>query len=73
MPDTARKVEIVAAALYASSFVIWTLSDSYLLSPTMYENQTPAVSELGWQAVSLVLLLFAVALTVAAVHLRRSS
>jgi hypothetical protein len=77
MPRTSRKVELVAAGLYALSFVVWTLSDDYgaaeleaELKPTIYINQAPGLT--AWEVSSLALLVVAVALTVAAVRLRRS-
>jgi len=69
-------VEILAAGLYASSFIIWTLGNNHGLSepelkPTVYIHQAPGLS--GWEASSLALLLVAIALTFAAIRLRRSS
>lgn len=80
MLSTSRKVEVLAAALYAGSFVVWTLGDYYKRRVPEWEQSFPnsPIAHLnpmlagleGWEAAALVLLLLAVALTVAAVRLR---
>jgi len=79
---TFRKVELLAAAFYACSFLLWTLGNASQppepafgpgeeLTDSIYVERAPAVS--GLEAACMALLVVAVGLTVAAVRLRRSS
>jgi hypothetical protein len=79
---TFRKVEIVAAAFYAGSFILWALGNSRSSKPESWPGEeladlisgverTPTFS--NWDVSSLALLVVAAGLTIAAVRLRRSS
>ena len=79
-----RKVEMVAAACYAGSFLLWTLGHEYKFFEPEFERgrefdaairevQAAALLMRYWEAAALTLLLVAVGLTVAAIRLRKSS
>jgi hypothetical protein len=77
-----RKVEMVAAACYAASFLLWTLGHEYkFFKPELARGREfdAAVREAPfaltlmehWEAAALTLLLVAVGLTAAAIRMRR--
>ena len=78
---TSRKVELLAAAFYAGSFILWTLDEDPESSGFMSaEELTDLVRGMrsvptfsNWEVYSLALLVVAVGLTFAAVRLRKSS
>jgi hypothetical protein len=84
MIRTSRKLEVVAAACYAGSFLIWELGHEYKffepefergreLDALIHEIQQASILIENWEAAALGLLLVAVGLTVAAIRIRKSS
>ena len=78
---TSRKVELLAAACYAGSFILWTLDEDPEPPEFLPADEiTDLVQEVrsvptfsSWEVYSMALLVVAVGLTLAAVRLRRSS